>query len=246
MPVKWNDPPITGFNVNNSISEKIRTRLQESGERFFACDNISKHIHSETERQQLIDELAIQFENVLQSLVIDTQNDPNSHETSKRLAKMYVNEIMAGRFDPPPKVTSFPNDVAETRYRGLLVSRCEFKSLCSHHHQPVKGLAFIGLLPSTKVIGLSKYSRIVDWIARRGTLQEEMTKQVADEIMKATGSEDVGVYVEATHGCMENRGVMAHSSLTQTSVLHGQFYNPSVKDEFYNAIKLQHSTLVHY
>lgn len=227
------------------ISDKIRDRLLKSGTRFYASDNISQHI-SDDEKKLLIDELSEKFESVLDTLLIDRENDPNSHETGHRLAKMYINEIMAGRYDRAPKVTAFPNDVAETRYRGLLVSRTEFRSLCSHHHQPVKGLCFIGLLPSTKVIGLSKYSRIVHWCARRGTLQEELTRQVADEIMKHTGSEDVGVYIEATHGCMENRGVLAHSSLTQTSVLHGQFYNPSVKEEFFNSIKLQHSTMVHY
>lgn len=228
-----------------SISDVVRERLKKAGASFNACDNISEFITQE-EKKMLIDELSDKFEEVLDTLVIDRYNDPNSKETGHRLAKMYINEIMAGRYDKPPKITAFPNDVAETRYRGLLVSRTEFRSLCSHHHQPVKGLCFIGLLPSTKVIGLSKYSRIVHWCARRGTLQEELTRQIADKIMHYTGSEDVGVYIEATHGCMENRGVMAHSSLTQTSVLHGQFYNPSVKEEFFNSIKLQHSTQVHY
>lgn len=228
-----------------SISDVVRERLKKSGVSFHACDNISDYISHE-EKKLLIEELSTKFDEVLDTLVIDRHNDPNSRETGHRLAKMYINEIMAGRYDKPPKITSFPNDIAETRYRGLLVSRTEFRSLCSHHHQPVKGLCFIGLLPSTRVIGLSKYSRIVHWCARRGTLQEELTRQIALKIMEHTGSEDVGVYIEATHGCMENRGVMAHSSLTQTSVLHGQFYNPSVKEEFFNSIKLQHSTQVHY
>lgn len=230
---------------NMSVSEKIRQRLIENNVSFNASDNIAEYVNDD-EKKMLIEELTEKFEDVLDTLLIDRENDPNSQETGHRLAKMYINEIMAGRYDKPPKVTAFPNADTATRYRGLLVSRTEFKSLCSHHHQPVRGLCFIGLLPSTKVIGLSKYSRIVDWCARRGTLQEELTRQVADEIMKHTGSEDVGVYIEATHGCMENRGVLAHSSLTQTSVLHGQFYNPSVKEEFFNSIKLQHSTQIHY
>lgn len=222
-----------------SISKVIRKRLQDKGVPFHACDNISDHV-SKLEREMLIDELEAKFNDVLDTLLIDRENDPNSHDTGRRLAKMYINETMAGRYDPPPKVTSFPNDVAETRYRGMLVVRSEFKSMCSHHHQPVTGVCYIGLLPSTKVIGLSKYTRIVQWCARRGTLQEELTRVIGDLIMHHTGSEDVGVYVEATHGCCENRGIMAHSSMTQTSVLHGQFYNPSVKDEFYNKIKMQH------
>jgi GTP cyclohydrolase I len=111
--------------------------------------------------------------------------------------------------------------------------------MCSHHHQPVRGTAYIGIIPGVQVIGLSKYARIAQWCARRGTLQEELTRNIAEEIMAATGSEDVGVYIQGTHGCMENRGVCAHSSLTQTCVLRGQFYSASIKQEFYDNIKLQ-------
>jgi GTP cyclohydrolase I len=136
-------------------------------------------------------------------------------------------------------VTAFPNDNDDDRYTGMLVTRAEIKSMCSHHHQPVKGVCYIGLIPGTKVIGLSKYARIAQWCARRGTLQEELCRQIAEEIQQATGAEDVGVYIQATHGCMENRGVEAHSSLTQTAVLRGQFYNDSIKKEFYDNIREQ-------
>ena len=221
-----------------SVSEKIIKKLKQDNIRYFASDNISEYVN-ETDLKQLKLELEEKFNSVLDTLIIDRENDPNSHETGHRLAKMYVDEIMSGRYEKAPKVTSFPNADVETRYRGLLNSRTEFRSLCSHHHQPVKGICFIGLLPSTKVIGLSKYVRIVQWCARRGTLQEELTKQIADMIMKHTGSEDVGVHIIAKHGCMENRGVMAHSSSTQTTVLHGQFYNPSVKQEWMDQVKMQ-------
>ena len=112
--------------------------------------------------------------------------------------------------------------------------------MCSHHHQPVSGVAYIGIIPGEKVIGLSKYTRIAQWCARRGTLQEELATDIAREIMKATESENVGVYIQATHGCCENRGIMAHSSLTQTTVLKGSFHNdPGCKKEFMDNIKLQ-------
>jgi GTP cyclohydrolase I len=123
----------------------------------------------------------------------------------------------------------------------MLVVRAEIKSMCSHHHQPVNGVCYIGVLPGVKVIGLSKYARIAQWCARRGTLQEELNRQIIEEIKKATGAADVGVYIEAKHGCMENRGVNAHSSLTQTCILHGQFFNQSIKQEFYDNIKQQHN-----
>lgn len=226
---------------NMKVSDVIRQRLHQDDVRYWASDNIAEYIKEE-ERQPLIDEVTEKFEDVLKSLIIDTELDPNSHGTAKRLAKMYINEIMSGRYDPAPDVTSFPNDNPVDMYRGLLNVRAEIRSMCSHHHQPVKGLCFIGLLPSTRVIGLSKYARIAQWCARRGTLQEELTRQIADEIMSHTGTEDVGVYIQATHGCMENRGVQACSSLTQTTVLHGQFYNPSVKDEWMKQVQMQLAT----
>ena len=221
-----------------AISDIIRARLDEAGARFWSNDNLSEYMNEE-EKWELIDELQEKFESVLDSLLIDRYNDPNAMDTGRRMAKMYVNEIMGGRYNPPPSVTAFPNDDVETRYQGMIVTRAELRSMCSHHHQPVAGVAYIGLLPGVKVIGLSKYTRVAQHVARRGTLQEELTKNIADEIQKHTGAKDLAVYIQGTHGCCENRGIMAHSSLTQTSELRGQFFNPSVKNEFLDYIKMQ-------
>jgi len=220
------------------ISKKIKARLKEAGKRFWAGDNISDFIE-EGEKQQLVDELTSKFEEVLQGLVIDTENDPNSNGTGKRLAKMYINELMAGRYEPIPAATAFPNDSA-SRYEGMLVVRSELTSMCSHHHQIVRGVAYIGIIASEKLIGLSKYTRIAQWCAMRGTLQEELANDITREIQKATGAKHLGVYIQATHGCVENRGVKAHSSLTQTTVLKGAFKDdPATKKEFMDNIKLQ-------
>jgi GTP cyclohydrolase I len=200
---------------------------------------IADFIETEEEKWELIDELEGKFEGVLDSLLIDRHTDPNSMGTARRLAKMYINEIMSGRYDDQPAVTAFPNDDVDTRYQGMIVVRSELRSMCSHHHQPVAGVAYIGLLPGVKVIGLSKYTRIAQHCARRGTLQEELTKHIADEIQSHTGAKDLAVYIQGTHGCCENRGIMAHSSLTQTTELRGQFFNPSVKNEFLDYIKMQ-------
>ena len=222
-----------------SISQKIKNRIQSAGGRFWAGDNISQYIESEEEKAALIDELQQKFDAVLDSLIIDRETDPNSMGTGRRLAKMYVNEIMAGRYDPRPDATAFPND-SEDRYEGMLVVRSELRSMCSHHHQPVNGVAYIGVIAAEKLIGLSKYTRIAQWCARRGTLQEELANDIAKEIQLATGAKDVGVYVQATHGCCENRGIMAHSSLTQTTVLRGAFRcDDGTKKEFFDNIKLQ-------
>ena len=221
-----------------AISNVIRERIEDAGARYWSNDNISDFIN-EDEKWELIDELQVKFEDVLDSLLIDRHNDPNAMDTGRRMAKMYVNEIMGGRYAPPPAVTAFPNDDADTRYQGMIVTRAELRSMCSHHHQPVAGVAYIGLLPGVKVIGLSKYARIAQHVARRGTLQEELTKAIADEIQKHTGAKDLAVSIQGTHGCCENRGIMAHSSLTQTTELRGQFFNPSVKNEFLDYIKMQ-------
>ena len=220
------------------ISKTIKKRLKDKGIRYWAGDNISQVIQ-DGDKEALIEELKEKFEGVLDTLLIDRDNDPNSMDTPRRLAKMYINEIMGGRYDKAPKVTAFPNVDPETRYGGIIVTRAELISMCSHHHQPVKGVAYIGLLAGVKVIGLSKYARIAQWCAARGTLQEELTMSIANELMKHTGTKDLAVYVQATHGCMEHRGVLAHSSLTQTTELRGQFFNPSVKNEFLDYIKMQ-------
>ena len=221
-------------------SKKIKDKLQKAGKRFWAGDNISEYLE-EGDQQKLIDELAPKFESVLEGLVIDIENDPNSHDTGRRLAKMYINELMAGRYEPMPKATAFPNDSID-RYEGMLVVRSELTSMCSHHHQIVRGVAYIGIIASEKLIGLSKYTRIAQWCAERGTLQEELANDIAREIQKATGTENLGVYIQATHGCVENRGVKAHSSLTQTTVLKGAFFDdPGTKKEFFDNIKLQQS-----
>jgi GTP cyclohydrolase IA len=220
------------------LSVVIRERMINDKKRFWAGDNISDYV-SEKDKERLIDEATQAFEKVLDTLLIDRTYDPNSHGTARRLAKMYYNEIMSGRYDPAPDATAFPND-SEDRYEGMLVVRSELRSMCSHHHQPVSGVAYIGIIAANKLIGLSKYTRIAQWCARRGTLQEELANDIAREIQKATGAVDVGVYIQAIHGCCENRGIMAHSSLTQTTVLKGAFKDDqSTKKEFFDNIKLQ-------
>jgi GTP cyclohydrolase IA len=221
-----------------TLHEAIIAKMRNDGKRYWAGDNISEYI-TDAVKAELIGEATEAFETVLDTLLIDRDTDPNSKGTARRLAKMYFNELLAGRYEAAPNATAFPNDPKDG-YDGMLVVRSELKSVCSHHHQPVTGVAYIGIIAADKLIGLSKYTRIAQWCARRGTLQEELAMDIAREIMSATGSKDVGVYIQATHGCCENRGIMAHSSLTQTTVLKGVFStDPGVKKEFMDNIKLQ-------
>ena len=220
-----------------NLADAIRFNMKRDKKRFWAGDNISEYVVGH--RDELIANATIAFEGVLDALLIDRENDPNSKGTAHRLAKMYYKEIMEGRYAPAPDATAFPND-SEDRYEGMLVVRSELRSMCSHHHQPVSGVAYIGIIAANKLIGLSKYTRIAQWCARRGTLQEELCNDIAREIMKATESEHIGVYIECEHGCCTNRGIMAHSSLTQTTVLRGAFLkDPGTKKEFFDNIALQ-------
>lgn len=226
--------------AEKNLAQVLRDRMRREGKRFWAGDNISDYVE-ENFKEELINDATKAFESVLDALLIDRENDPNSKGTARRLAKMYFNEIMAGRYDPAPDATSFPNEGADA-YTGMLVVRSELRSMCSHHHQPVNGVAYIGIIPNGKVIGLSKYTRIAQWCARRGTLQEELCNDIAKEISKATDSKNVGVYLRMTHGCCENRGIMAHDSSTTTTVLKGAFNTDAgSKKEFFDTLSLQES-----
>ena len=221
---------------NMSVSKTIIERLKTNNVRYFASDNIAQHI-SEQEHQDLIDELTEKFEAVIDSLLIDRENDPNSKDTPRRLAKMYYNEIMGGRYEAEPKVTAFPNDDA---YEQLIVIRSDIKSMCSHHHQPVQGVCYIACMPGEEVIGLSKYTRIAQHLSARGHLQEELTEMIAKKIEELTKSKAVGVYIRARHGCCENRGIRSSNSSTQTTVLKGLLRtDAALKNEFMHNIQLQ-------
>ena len=222
-------------------SDRIRERVEAAGKHYHANSNIAEFIH-EGEIDSLIDECTVAFEKVLDCLVVDRVNDPNSMDTPRRLAKMYILETMSGRFTSAPKVTAFPNKHTdrESGFSGLLVVKTEFVSMCSHHHQPVKGVAYTGIIPGKTVLGLSKYSRIIQHLAKRGTLQEELAEDIVQTVIMETGSENVACFIEATHGCCEHRGIQCHDSTTQTTVLKGDFlFEPELRKEFHDNIMFQ-------
>jgi GTP cyclohydrolase IA len=150
-----------------TLHEAIIAKMRNDGKRYWAGDNISEYI-TDAVKDELIGEATEAFETVLDTLLIDRETDPNSQGTARRLAKMYFNELLAGRYEDAPNATAFPNDPKDG-YDGMLVVRSELKSVCSHHHQPVTGVAYIGIIAADKLIGLSKYTRIAQWCARRGT-----------------------------------------------------------------------------
>ena len=215
------------------LSQVIRNRIQTAGARFNANDNISSFIN-EGELELLVDEVADKFQGVLTSLVIDTENDHNTQDTARRVAKMFVKETFSGRYRNVPKITAFPNMGYKSLYTTGPIS---IRSTCAHHFQAIKGKCYVGVFPGRNVIGLSKFNRLVDWIASRPQIQEEMTIQIADIIEEETQAEGIAVLVQAEHGCMTMRGVKEHESDMTTSVMRGVFRDyPHLKEEFFNIV----------
>lgn len=218
------------------ISTAIRQRLQAAGVRFHANDNIADFIEPD-ELEALLDEVAIKMQGVLESLVIDTQNDHNAADTARRVAKMYINEVFAGRYKKQPRITDFPNN--ERLNELMIVGPITVRSACSHHLCPVIGKLWIGILPNkdTNVIGLSKYARLAEWVMNRPQIQEEAVLQLADLIQSKTRPDGLALVMQATHYCMAWRGVKDMHSKMINSVMRGAFLkNSDLRKEFLSLI----------
>jgi len=218
------------------VSVKIRERIVAAQQRFHANDNIADFIEP-GELEKLLDEVEHKMQGVLDSLVINTEDDHNTRNTARRVAKMYINEVFKGRYVPQPEVTAFPN--AEHLNELMIVGPITVRSACSHHLCPVIGKVWIGVLPNknTNVIGLSKYARLVDWVLGRPQIQEEAIVQLADLIMNKTQPDGLAVVLEASHFCMSWRGVREMDSKMLNSVMRGEFLsNPNLRREFLSLI----------
>ena len=213
-------------------SERIRARLQNAKQRFHANDNISAFIKP-GEVDALLKEVAGKVAEVLKSLVIDTDSDHNTQDMARRVAKMYLNEVFRGRYVSPPVVTEFPN--ASSLNELMIVGPVTVRSACSHHLCPIMGRLWIGLMPNqhSNLIGLSKYSRLSEWIMTRPQIQEEAITQLADLLLKMVKPDGLAVVMEADHFCMHWRGVKDTASKMVNSVMRGAFLkDPSLRREF--------------
>ncbi|MBQ6656342.1 MAG: GTP cyclohydrolase I, partial [Ottowia sp.] len=192
--------------MNAPVSAQIRARLQAAGQRFNANDNIAAFIE-QGEMDALLEEVAEKMQGVLDSLVIDTSGDHNTRDTARRMARMYLREVFAGRYQKAPTITEFPN--ASRLNELMIVGPITVRSACSHHFVPVMGRLWIGVLPNenTNVIGLSKYARLAEWVMGRPQIQEEAVVQLADLIQQKTHPDGLAVVMQATHFCMAWRGV---------------------------------------
>jgi GTP cyclohydrolase I len=218
------------------VSLKIRERLVAARKRFHSNDNIAEFVQP-GELERLLDEVEVKMQGVLDSLVIDTDNDHNTGDTARRVAKMFVQEVFRGRYVAPPSITEFPN--AEHLNELMIVGPITVRSACSHHFCPVIGKIWIGVLPNehTNVIGLSKYARLADWVMGRPQIQEEAVVQLADLIQEKTQPDGLALVMEASHYCMAWRGVKDMDSLMINSVMRGAFLkDANLRREFLSLI----------
>ncbi len=219
-----------------SASQRIRYRLIAADCRYHANDNISAFMQ-EGELEELRAEVQDKLQQVLESLVIDTDSDHNTQETAQRVAKMFLTEVFAGRYTPMPSVTEFPN--ISRLNELMIVGPVTVRSACSHHLCPIMGRVWIGILPNehSNLIGLSKYARICDWIMSRPQIQEEAVTMLANELQDRVKPDGLGIVMEADHFCMHWRGVKDTSAKMINSVMRGAFLkNADLRREFLSLI----------
>jgi len=215
-----------------SVSDRIRDRIRAAGRRFHANDNIHEFIE-EGELDALQADVQERVREVLETLVIDIESDHNTQETAKRVAKMYVREVFAGRFTPMPPVTEFPN--VSLLNELMIIGPITVRSACSHHLCPIMGRVWVGVMPNEQsaLIGLSKYVRLIDWVMSRPQIQEEAIAQLADLLQEKMQPDGLAIVMEADHFCMQWRGVKDMNSRMTNSIMRGSFLkDPNLRREF--------------
>ncbi len=215
-----------------SAAARIRSRLEAAGQRFHANDNIAAFIEDDAELASLEDEVTERMQSVLEALVIDTAADHNTTGTARRVARMFLHEVFRGRYHPMPRMTEFPN--AERLNELMIVGPITVRSACSHHLVPILGKLWIGILPNSRsnLIGLSKYSRLAEWVMSRPQIQEEAITQLAELLMDKVRPDGLAVVMEADHFCTQWRGVKDASHMVN-SIMRGAFLeNASLRREF--------------
>lgn len=227
--------------LESRVSERIRARLREQDVSFLANDNVAEHLlPGELDALQV--EVADRVRDLLHSLVIDIENDHNTAETAERVAKMYLHEVFKGRYHQQPKVASFPN--VKKLDEIYTVGPITVRSACSHHLVPIMGNCWIGIKPGERVIGLSKFTRVADWVFSRPHIQEEAVMILADEIEKLCEPQGLGIIIKAQHYCMKWRGVKEPQTSMVNSVVRGDFrHDPSLKQEFFELVRQQEALL---
>ena len=189
-------------------------------------------VKSDAEKKEII---AFHFKKIMETMGLDLTDD-SLKGTPERVAKMYIDEIFSG-LNPSnkPKIALFEN---KYKYSEMLVEKnISFYSNCEHHFVPIFGKAHVAYISNGKVIGLSKLNRIVQYFSKRPQVQERLTIQIADELKRVLGTEDVAVFIDAKHLCVSSRGIKDDTSSTVTVYYGGAFQNESTRNEFLKYIQ---------
>lgn len=240
----FHDAPSPFHSSSHNSDEETEHELLHSGEEFPATDALGRELFDANANIPLDDderaEIALRVEEKLVEIfeiLRISRRDPNSRDSPYRLSRMWVNELFAGRYTAPPKITVFPN---RKQVDELIISKgITVMSLCSHHWQPIAGECAIGYLPGDYILGLSKFNRIVEWFCRRGQIQEELGEQIADFLESLLKPRALGVVLKSRHYCMIARGVQEpeEQAWMITSVMRGGLRSDSaLRHEFLTLI----------
>ncbi len=217
------------------MDKKINIELVKAG---YANGAAEGRPLTEKEKLAMIADAEKAFGQFLDALKVDWRKDPNSDKTPYRVAKAYVNDLWAGRYEAPPSITTFPSD----GYDGIVFEGgIPLTSMCSHHHQTIMGVVHVAYIPGkdSHVIGLSKLNRLVEHFGRRGAIQEQLTVAIhhaVDAIIEDNNG--VAVMIDATHNCVQCRGVKHGGASMKTSKLTGAFKkDPATRNEYYEFIR---------
>jgi len=225
------------FLNGNHHDARWETEVEEMGDIHYASsiDTPLKSDAFDLTDDEKMDAIEVHFKEIMDIIGLDLSDD-SLRGTPKRVAKMFVKEIFSG-LNPKskPAISLFEN---KFQYKEMLVEKgIKLHSFCEHHFLPIYGKAHIAYIAADKVIGLSKLNRVVEYFARRPQVQERLTVQIAEELKKILGTEDVAVYLEAKHMCVQMRGIQHDDCVTVTSDYGGAFQKDNVKNEFLQAIK---------
>jgi GTP cyclohydrolase IA len=224
------------YDLGIPMSVAIRDRIKSASKRFHANDNIADFLEpGDLERLQA--EVQTKMQGVLESLVIDTESDHNTNETARRVAKMFIHEVFHGRYYQAPATTEFPN--ISHLNELMIVGPILVRSACSHHLCPIIGRVWVGVMPNehSNLIGLSKYTRLIDWVMSRPQIQEEAVSQVAELLQTKLQPDGLAIVMEADHFCMHWRGVKDTDAKMINSVMRGSFLkDPNLRREFLSLI----------
>lgn len=216
-----------------SSTDAIRARLKRDGVSFRCNDSLADHV-TDSDRVVVEKEVRQCVDAMLRALLIDTENDDNTRDTADRMARMFM-ETFSGRFTSAPTLTDFPN--ARQLDELYMVGPVSVRSTCAHHLCPITGQAWYGVIPNSRVVGLSKFTRLAEWVFARPQIQEEAVVQLADVIEAAIKPRGLAVVIKGNHSCVTWRGVKDTNGTMVTSVMRGLLKDsPAARMEFLTMI----------